>query len=63
MLLVLYQLPVPRTSRCPSLCATVFGRSAALSVRWILRLLRISPIRVRTLLAVTRGDPGMTTPT
>lgn len=43
--------------------ATVFGRSAALSVEWILRLLRISPIWVRTLLAVARGDPGMATPT
>lgn len=41
--------------------ATVFGRSAALGVGWI--LLRISPIWVCTLLAVTRGDPGMTTST
>lgn len=60
---VLYQPPVPGTSGHPGHCRHRVWKersepTAALSPKRVSLLSRISPIQVRTLLAVTRGDPG-----
>lgn len=60
---VLYQLPVPGTSGHPGHCRHRVWKersepTAALSPKRVSLLSRISPIQVRTLLAMTRGDPG-----
>lgn len=54
---VLYQLPVPGTSG-HRIWKERSEPTAALSPKRVSLLSRIIPIQVRTLLAVTRGDPG-----